>query len=84
MKPVTFSRHALDQMRERGAGQDEVEAAITDGESAPARAGRLAFRLNFPYNSYWGGTFYATKQVMPIVADEPERYVVVTVYVFYF
>jgi len=30
------------------------------------------------------GRLYATKQVRPIVAEEADRFVVVTVYVYYF
>lgn len=31
----------------------------------------------------WKGKFYNIKQVIPIVVEEPERFVVVTVYVFF-
>jgi len=36
------------------------------------------------YGRLWGGRRYAIKQVLAIVAEEPERLVVVTVYTFYF
>jgi len=32
----------------------------------------------------WNGRHYLTKQVRPIFVDEPERIVVVTVYVYFF
>ena len=84
MKPIVFSRHALDQAHERGATEDEVRQAISEGESVPARGARGGYRLNFPFGRSWGGQVYAIKQVMPIVAEEADRIVVVTVYVFYF
>jgi hypothetical protein len=31
----------------------------------------------------WKGKFYQIKQVMPIVAEEPDKFMVVTVYVFF-
>jgi len=31
----------------------------------------------------WKGKYYQAKQVMPIVVEEPDRFVVVTVYVFF-
>lgn len=71
-------------MRERGASHEEVKEAIVKGECAPAKKGRQAYRLNFQYDTLWGGRHYAIKQVMPVVKEEPEQMVVVTVYVFYF
>ena len=47
MKRVVFSTHALEQMRDRGAEQSEVEVAINAGEEIPAKQGRRAFRKNF-------------------------------------
>jgi hypothetical protein len=40
--------------------------------------------LNLEYDGIWGGKYYRMKQVLPVVAEEAERYVVVTVYAFYF
>jgi hypothetical protein len=84
MEPVHFSRHALEQMRERGASEEEVLRAIAEGSSEPARGGRLIFRLNLEYNALWAGRRYAVKQVAPVVAAEAGRMTVVTVYTFYF
>ena len=84
MKPVVFSAHALEQMADRGAQRTEVEIAISAGEEIPAKQGRRAFRKNFSFNATWKGHYYEVKQVMPIVAEEPDTSVVITVYVFYF
>jgi len=84
MKPVIFSTHALEQMVDRGAQHSEVEMAINEGEEVPAKQGRRAFRKNFSFNDTWKGRYYDVKQVMPIVAEEPDTWVVITVYVFYF
>ena len=83
-KPIKFSQHALDNMNDRGASVEEVEQAIMTGESFPAKKGRLSFRKNFNYNGNWKGKYYQIKQVSPIVAEEPDRLVVVTVYVYFF
>jgi hypothetical protein len=82
-KPIKFSQHALDNMADRGASREEVELAIRTGECFPAKKGRLSFRKNFSHTTMWKGKFYQVKQVMPIVAEEPERFMVVTVYVFF-
>lgn len=82
-KSIKFSRHALDNMFDRGASREEVEHAIRKGEWLPAQKGRIAFRKNFSHNAMWKGKFYQAKQVMPIVVEEPDRFVVVTVYVFF-
>jgi len=82
-KPIKFSTHALDNMADRGVLKQEVELAIKTGECFPAKKGRLSFRKNLIYNDMWKGKFYQVKQVMPIVVEEPDRVVVVTVYVFF-
>ena len=84
MKPIEFSHHAREQMLERGAGEDEVIETIRTGERAPAKRSRQGYRKNFQYNRLWGGRTYAIKQVLAIVAEEPDVLVVVTVYTFYF
>lgn len=84
MKLIVFSLHALAQLLERGATQEEVERAIREGIPGPARAGRWMYRMNFGYNRCWRGGFYAVKQVAPVVAEERDELVVVTVYTFYF
>ncbi len=84
MKPIIFSAHAMDQMADRGSNKSEVETATHEGEEVPAKRGRRTFRKNFPFNSLWKGRYYELKQVMAVVADEATRWVVITVYVFYF
>jgi hypothetical protein len=84
MKPIEFSDHALERMIERGTTRPEVEEAIRHGREAPARSGKIAFRLNLQYQDTWKGKYYGTKQVSPIVVEEMERFVVVTVLTFYF
>jgi hypothetical protein len=81
---IVFSQHVRDQMVDRGTSEDEIKLAIRDGEEISARKGRKAYRKNFPFESYWKGKYYLIKQVMPIVKEEDEKIVVVTVYVFYF
>ncbi|MDI6731899.1 MAG: DUF4258 domain-containing protein [Candidatus Margulisbacteria bacterium] len=84
MKPIEFSQHALDQLADRGATKEEVIRAIEQGEEVPAKKGRTAFRKNFSFESKWKGKFYEVKQVMPIVVDENDKYVVITVFTYYF
>jgi len=84
LKPIHFSHHALQQMVERGAEENEVIESIQTGENVPAKQGRQGYRKNFQYNGQWGGRFYAIKQVLAIVAEEPDKQVVITVYTFYF
>ena len=82
-KPIKFSQHALENLFDRGASKEEAEQAIRTGEQLPAQKGRTAFRKNFSHNAMWKGKYYQAKQVMPIVVEEPDRFVVVTVYVFF-
>lgn len=84
MKPIQFSKHALEQMAERGAEESEVIEAIRTGERVPAKKSRQGYRKNFQYNRSWGDQTYAIKQVLAIIAEESNALVVVTVYTFYF
>jgi hypothetical protein len=68
----------------RGASRAEVEKTIHEGEKSPARKGRIAFAKNFPYEAKWKRKFYSTKQIKVIIKEEAGRYIVVTVFCFYF
>jgi hypothetical protein len=84
MKEIVFSNHALRQIAERGASREEVNQAIRTGRVEPARHGRTIYRLNVEFDAIWAGKHYRIKQVAPVVAEEEERIVVVTVYTFFF
>lgn len=81
---IEISPHAKEQMLDRGATEREVLLSIEKGEVEPVRRGRKMYRKNFQFNGMWRGKRYQIKQVAPIVADEGDRLVVVTVFVFYF
>jgi len=83
-KPIEFSFHAREKMLDRGASEDEVKLAIRSGGGEPARKGRTLFRKNFAFNGCWRGRTYAVKQVAPVVVEQDDRIVVVTVFAFYF
>lgn len=83
-KSIIFTDHALLRARERGVRREDVELAIRSGEREAAQRGLFQYRLNLEFNREWDGRFYGVQQVAPIVAEERDRLVVVTVYVFYF
>jgi len=83
-KPIVLSPHARDKMLDRGAAESEVEATIRTGSPEPARKGRIMYRKNFAFGDKWQGKRYAVKQVAPVVAEEADRLVVMTVFVYYF
>ncbi len=84
MKPVRLTSHARLQCAERGPSEAEVEQAVREGLREPARHGRTLCRFNFPFRSTWQDTPYAVKQVAPVIREEADEIVVITVYVFYF
>jgi len=83
-KEIIFSNHAKTKMGDRGASEDEVRKAIEEGSSEPVRKGRLMFRKNLPFNAMWRGKHYSVKQVAPVVSEENDELVIITVYVYYF
>ena len=83
-KPITISFHARGKMVDRGALENEIKAAIYQGDCEPARKGRLMFRKNFPFDNKWRDKHYAVKQVVPFVVEDKDKLVVITVFVYYF
>lgn len=83
-KPIEFTVHARQRMRERGAIEEDVLQAILHGEREPAQRGLMQYRLNLEFHKRWAGRYYGVKQVVAIVAEEAQRMVIVTVYAFYF
>ena len=84
MKPIRLTRHAVEQCAERGATATEVCYAVEQGWREPAKHGRVLCRYNFSHNGLWQGNHYAIKQVAPVIKEEPEEIVVITVYTFLF
>jgi hypothetical protein len=84
MKPIRLTKHAQEQCVERGAIEAEVKQAIEQGFREPAKMGREICRLNFPFGKNWQDNIYAIKQVAPVIKEEPDEIVVITVYTFYF
>ena len=41
-------------------------------------------RFNFTFEKEWNGKYYAIKQVAPIIKEEEEEIVVITVFTFFF
>jgi hypothetical protein len=84
-KPIHFSKHALEQMRLRGASQAEVIEAIETAPAQPAKYGKFQVRKRFKYDqpSPVNQKIYAYKVIQAIFADEATARTVVTVLVFY-
>jgi hypothetical protein len=83
-KPIVFTNHALQRLNERGTDEESVREAIRIGESEPARRGFVLYRLNQEFKKNWDGRYYGVQQVAPVVKEEENRLVVITVYTFYF
>ncbi len=83
-RTVVIEPHARERMSERGATEDEVAAAVAQGEMFPAKFGRAGFRRNFAYDGLWRGRRYATKQVEVLAVEEDEHWVAITVIVKFF
>jgi hypothetical protein len=84
MKRIRLSTHAREQALERGATEVEAEEAVRKGSREPATRGREMCRYNFVFNRTWQGKRYSIKQVAPVIKEEANEIVVITVYTFYF
>lgn len=81
---VVLHPHATARLAERGVSQEEVVLTVQEGESVPAKFGRVKFRRHFQYERLWRGKTYATKQVEVIAVKESEHWVVITIIARYF
>jgi len=84
MKPIRLTRHAKEQAIDRGVSEEEIIIAIRQGSRESAKLGRSLCRYNFSFDAEWAGHHYAIKQVAPVIKDEPDEIVVITVYSFFF
>lgn len=71
-------------MLERGTREEDVCEAIRIGRREPAQRGLFLYRLNLEFRREWAGHYYGVQQVAAVVDEEEARFVVVTVYIFYF
>jgi len=83
-KPIVFTRHARDRCAQRGTTETDVAESIRTGKPEPAQRGLWLYRLNLEFQREWAGVWYAVQQVAPVVDEEAHRFVVVTVYTYYF
>ena len=81
---IVFTRHAREKMLDRGVSEEDVTKAVCVGRREAARHELWQYCINLQFNRRWSGKYYGIKQVIPVIAEEEERYVVVTVYAFYF
>ena len=81
---VVLTGHALRRLRERGTTEATVIPAVQVGSREPAQRGLFLHRLDVPFGGVWHGRRYDSMQVAAVVAHEPDRLVVVTVYTFFF
>ena len=84
MKRIRLSTHAQEQAQERGTTEAEVKEAVQKGSREPATRGREMCRYNFMFDRKWQGKHYSIKQVAPVIKEEANETVVITVYTFYF
>lgn len=83
-KKIIFTAHSLDRIAIRGTSKEEVIDAIEFGSRESGKENKIICRLNLSYNSDWMGSFYPIKQVAPVIVEEGDEIIVITVYTYYF
>lgn len=81
---VKLHPHAQERLFERGINETEVAETVEEGESFPAKYGRMGFRRNFSFNGVWRGKHYATKQIEAYAVKDGDDWVVITIIARYF
>jgi len=83
VKTVVFTRHARQRLAERRTTEEEVIQAIRNAPWVRAERQRFAATKWYPFGQEHEGVFYVGKDVRPILVDETDRIVVVTLYVYF-
>lgn len=78
-KPICLIAHAASSLDRRGFTVAEVEATIRGSLWMPARNHRLQATRDFAFDDEWNGKRFATKRVRPVLVEEADEIVVVTV-----
>ena len=80
---IQIEPHTLRRAEERGTNRDEITDVINHGSDIPAKHGRLARAMVYPFQQNRLGNYYEQKRVEVIYTIEREQVVTITVYVFY-
>ena len=78
LKPVVFTRHALERCGGRGPPKPGSLWRSAIGKREPAERGLWLYRLNLEYQREWDGKWYAVQQVAPVVDELTDQFVVIT------
>lgn len=66
MKEIYFTRHALKQLEDRKATEDEVKETIRNSKWKTEREGRMSASKIFKFEKEHFDRYYASKIVMPV------------------
>jgi len=80
---ILYSNHSVTRLGPRGATQREVEEVLAKGLPEPARTGRHAKALVYPFGRHFGRRTHEQRKVKVIYAEEGADMRVITVYVYY-
>jgi hypothetical protein len=80
---IEITLHARERMEERGASEDDIRTVLRLGLRKPAEHGRWIYQDTLPFHGLWRGRRYSARRVAAVVAEESDRDVVITVFVFY-
>ncbi len=76
---VKLHPHAQERLLERGATDTEIRLTVQEGETFPAKFGRIGFRKNFPFGKARIDKVYSVKQLEVYAVKEDEAWLVITV-----
>jgi len=80
---IRIDPHTVERAEERGTSEEEIQDAIKNGFSIPAKRGRQGRAKIYEFKQERLGKYYEQKRVEVIYVLEEEVVVTVTVYVFY-
>lgn len=80
---IVIDPHALERAHERGTNEKEIRDVILNGWPIKGKYGRRGKNKVYPFKAIRNDKYYDQKKVEVYYAEEDNRVITVTVYVFY-
>jgi hypothetical protein len=80
---IQIDPHTLARAKERGASEEEIKEVVEAGKPGLARGKREMRSKIYPFNAMRSGKHYEEKKIEVYYTEEDNKFITVTVYVFY-
>jgi len=83
MKPIYFTKHARQRLKDRHTNEEEVRQTLRYGKWYRDEEGYLHAKRSFRFSREHFGRYYCQKKVELIFVEEKDRLVIITIYTYF-